>query len=283
MKLMMFAKSLQEYPIEKAGRVLKDLGIPGMDFTVRSNGYIKREEVAEKLPAAVRTLEQVGIEVPMLTTDITSADEDYVEDIFATAADCGVQWMKLGYWHDPIFGALEKMIYDVKAKLVDLEALAKQYDVWAGMHIHSGYGNVTAMGAVVWEILRGRNPEHVGAYIDPGHMVAEGAISGWKQCMDLLAPWIKLVAIKDIRFEHNPTADNPKNYDLKLVPLAEGMVPWLEVFELLNQIGFDGGITIHSEYIGGHSFRSMDVNGVVEQTREDLAYLKPMLAKYWSW
>ena len=282
MKLMMFAKSLQEYSIEKAGRALKDLGIPGMDFTVRSSGYIKREEVAEKLPAAVETLAQIGIEVPMLTTDITSADEDYVEDTFATAADCGVQWMKLGYWNDPIFGTLEKMIYDVKTKLVDPEALAKQYGVWVGMHIHSGYGNVTAMGVVVWEILRGRNPEHVGAYIDPGHMVAEGAVSGWKQCMDLLAPWIKLVAIKDIRFEHNPTADNPKNYDLKMVPLAEGMVPWLEAFELLNQIGFDGGITIHSEYIGGHSFRDMDADGVVEQTREDLAYLKPILDTYWS-
>lgn len=67
MKLMMFAKSLQEYPIEKAGRALKDLGIPRIDFAVRANGYIKREEVAEKLPAAVRTLEQVGIEVPMLS------------------------------------------------------------------------------------------------------------------------------------------------------------------------------------------------------------------------
>jgi len=282
MKLMMFAKSLQEYPIAKAGQALKDLGISGMDLTVRSNGYIEREKVAEELPAAVETLAQIGIEVPMLTTDITSADEDYVEDVFATAAECGVQWMKLGYWHDSTFGALEKMIYDVKAKLVDLEALARQYGVWAGMHIHSGYGNVTAMGAVVWEILGGRNPEHVGAYIDPGHMVAEGAVSGWKQCMDLLAPWIKLVAIKDIRFDHNPTAENPKNYDLKLVPLAEGMVQWPEVLELLSQIGFDGGITMHSEYKGGHSFRDMNTDEVVEQTREDLAYLKPMLDKYWS-
>ncbi len=41
--------------------------------------------------------------------------------------------------------------------------------------------------------------------------------------------------------------------------------------------------TIHSEYISGHSFRDTDAAGVVEQTREDLAYLKPMLAKYWSW
>ena len=41
--------------------------------------------------------------------------------------------------------------------------------------------------------------------------------------------------------------------------------------------------TIHSEYISGHSFRDMDADEVVEQTREDLAYLKPMLTKYCSW
>jgi len=41
--------------------------------------------------------------------------------------------------------------------------------------------------------------------------------------------------------------------------------------------------TIHGEYIGEHSFRDMNADGVVEQTREDLAYLMPMLSQYWSW
>jgi len=280
-KLMMFAKCLQEYPLEKAGRALKDLGIPGMDLTVRSDGYIKREEATEKLPAAVQTLAQIGIEVPMLTTDITSVDEDYVEDVFAAAADCGVQWMKLGYWYYQGFGALEQSIYEVKSRVIDLEPLAKQYGVWIGLHIHSGYGNVTANGAVVWEILRGRNPQYVGAYIDPAHMVVEGALSVWKQCLDLLAPWIKLVAVKDIKFVYNPAGDDPKSYGVEVVPLAEGMTPWPEVLELLSQIGFDGGITIHSDYIGGQRFRDIDADGVVAQTREDLAYLKPMLYCLW--
>ncbi len=60
MKLMMFAKSLQEYPIAKAGQILKDLGIPGMDLTVRSNSYLKREEAAEKLPAAFQTVDRAA-------------------------------------------------------------------------------------------------------------------------------------------------------------------------------------------------------------------------------
>ncbi len=53
--------------------------------------------------------------------------------------------------------------------------------------------------------------------------------------------------------------------------------------ELLAGISFDGSITIHDEYVGSSSFWDMAVDGVVEQTREDLTYLKPMLSKYWSW
>jgi len=71
--------------------------------------------------------------------------------------------MKLGYWYYQGFGALEQSIHEVKSRVIDLEALAKQYGVWIGLHIHSGYGNVTANGAVVWEILRGRNPQYVGS------------------------------------------------------------------------------------------------------------------------
>ena len=281
MKLMMFAKSLQAYPLAKTGQVVRDMGIPGLDLTVRAGGYVERQEVRTGLPAAVATLQEVGVEVPMLTTDITAADEEGAEEVFAAAAECGVRWLKLGYWYSEGFGNLERAIYDVKTRLIGLEALARKHGVWAGLHIHSGQGNVTAMGAVVWEILRGRNPEYVGAYVDPGHMTAEGARSGWQQCLDLLAPWIKLVAVKDIQFVHSPTGDNPKNYDLKLVPLAEGMVQWPEVFKLLHGAGFDGGITIHSEYIGSHSFRDMNADEVVEQTRQDLAYLRPILAQYW--
>ena len=42
----------------------------------------------------------------------------------------------------------------------------------------------------------------------------------------------------------------------------------------LQQVGFDGWVSVHSEYQGGHSLKDMTVPEVVEQTRADLAYLR---------
>ena len=61
------------------------------------------------------------------------------------------------------------------------------------------------------------------------------------------------------------------------MPLAEGIVRWAEVFTLLRQIGFDGIISLHSEYQGTHSWRDLAVPELIEQTRADLAYLRAAL------
>lgn len=275
MKLMMFSKLLQPYPLNKTAQLVKEMGFDGLDLTVRTGGYVEPKNVVEGLPQAVEVCARHGLEIPMLTTEILSADHEYAEEILATAAQCGIPWLKLGYWEYERFGELEQEIRVARQKLVDLEALAREHGVWAGVHIHSG-DCLSAVAAHVYAILQGRDAQYVGAYIDPGHMVVEGARSGWKMGIDLLAPYVRLVAVKDAVWLHKPTAENPKNFELKLVPLAEGMVPWPEVFSLLHQIGFDGGISVHSEYEN-----YMNTEEIVVQTRQDLAYLKPILAQFW--
>ena len=63
-----------------------------------------------------------------------------------------------------------------------------------------------------------------------------------------------------------------------MVPLREGTVRWREVFVLLREIGFDGTVSVHSEYQGGHSWRSLSVPELIEQTRADLVYLRSQVA-----
>jgi sugar phosphate isomerase/epimerase len=59
-----------------------------------------------------------------------------------------------------------------------------------------------------------------------------------------------------------------------MVPLQRGVVAWPEVFACLRQIGFDGWVSVHSEYQGSHSWRDLTVEELIEQTREDLKYLR---------
>jgi len=56
---------------------------------------------------------------------------------------------------------------------------------------------ITAELTVVWLVLKGFDPDLVGAYVDPGHMAVEGGLAGWLMGMDILSRKIRMVSVKD--------------------------------------------------------------------------------------
>jgi len=123
-------------------------------------------------------------------------------------------------------------------------------------------------------LLQGYDPKYLCAYIDPGHMTVEGGLSGWKMGMDLLQEQIKMVAVKDFTWFHKKDEKTgQKKWWVQTIPLSEGLVPWPEVFQYLYKIGFNGPVSVHSEYDHYNSEQ------LLHQTREDLKYLKNILEK----
>jgi sugar phosphate isomerase/epimerase len=274
MQWVMFSKHLAPYSIPEMGKVVRGLGFDGVDLTVRPGGHVLPEQVRDALPAAVAALRQEGLSVPMITTGVVDADEPHADAIFATAAACGITRLKLGYWSYRGFGTMATLIAECRRKMDEIEALAKRHGVRACIHIHSG-NTASANAAVVASLLEGRDPRAAGAYIDPGHMTAEGSISGWRQGMDLLAPYLALVAVKAMAWEKSTDpATGDVVWNTRMVPLREGAVRWREVFAILRQLGYDGPVSFHSEYQGGHSWRDLTVEELIEQTREDFAYIR---------
>jgi len=270
MQLVMFSKMLQPLgPVEKAAEVMAEIGFDGVDLTVREKGHVLPEEVKQKLPEAVKAVEKHGLKVPMITSGITDMDSPHAEDVIKTAADCGVKYMKLGYWLYKEFGTIKSLIADAKKALDGIARVVGRYGITAGVHIHSG-NFLTADGAIVWEIIRDFHPDRIAAYIDSGHMAVEGALSGWKMCLDLLSDRIAMCAIKDLAIQ--PSDDPDKRWKHGVVPLGEGFVKWPEFFKCLKESGFDGVMTIHSEY-------HMEVPDLIAQTKKDIAVIKRLIAE----
>ena len=67
-----------------------------IDLTVRAKGHVLPERVTEDLPRAVEALRKAGLEVPMITTDITSAAD--AGPTLKTASRLGIPYFKPGYW-----------------------------------------------------------------------------------------------------------------------------------------------------------------------------------------
>lgn len=273
----MFSKHLAAYSVAELGPVVRDLGFDGVDLTVRPGGHVLPEQALEALPAAVETLHAHGLDLPMITTAVTDATEPHAKVVFAAAADCGIRYVKLGYWPYHNFGTMQARIDECRKKMDGIEALARRYGLCACIHLHSG-NTMSANPAIVYLLLKDRDPAATGAYLDPGHMTAEGSVSGWRQGIDLLAPYTALVAVKAFGWEKaidETTGDVV--WRTRMVPLKEGAVRWREVFALLKQIGFDGPVSFHSEYQGSHSWRDLTLPELLAQTREDLAYIKSVL------
>ncbi|NPV07171.1 MAG: sugar phosphate isomerase/epimerase [Anaerolineae bacterium] len=278
MKLVMFSKHLAPLSIEEAARRAGELGFDGLDLTVRPGGHIEPPDALEALPRAVDLVRGMGYDIPMITTGITSADDPHADDIFQAAGESGIRDLKLGYWPYRGFGNMRRQIEEARELLDGIAPLAEKHGVRANLHSHSG-NFLTADAAVVWQLLLGRDPDVVGAYIDPGHMTVEGGVAGWKMGMDLLTPWINLVAIKSMAWVHQYDEEmGQEKWQTKLVPLPEGLVPWREFFGYLHDIGYDGTISLHSEYQGPHSWRDLSLEELLAQTKEDLAFIKQVIA-----
>lgn len=277
MRLVMFSKHLGELSVAEAGRRVKELGLHGLDLTLRPGGHVLPERVRQDLPAAVRQLADQGLSIPMITTGIVAADEPHAEAIMAAAAELGIRELKLGYWPYRPFGTLAEQLDRARRALDGLEKAARKHNVRLSVHTHSA-AYLSAEAGNVYLLLRGRDPHHVGAYLDPGHMTLEGFADGWRQGFDLLQDWISMIAVKSFGLspERSP-ARNETVWKDRIVPLRDGIVRWREVFACLKQLGWDGIVTFHSEYQGSHSWKDLTQEEVIAQTRDDLEYLLPII------
>ena len=271
-----FTKSFQEWPIETVCERFAAIGLDGLDLTVRPGGHIEPENAAAELPRAVRAAEGHGLRVLFLTTAITDAGEGS-DRLLGAAADSGIPAVKLGYFR-PNKTPLADRIGEVKRTLNDIAVLAGTRGVKPCVHTHSG-DYVPSHGTMLWELLRDLPPDRIGAYADTLHMHLEGGGAGWRQGLRLLAPWLTLCAVKNYALEPAGRADSgQRRWKETVVPVADGVSDIPAFLAELRRLDFTGPVSLHSEYRGGKSFRRMTTDEVLEQTREDAAFVRPLLA-----
>jgi sugar phosphate isomerase/epimerase len=276
MQIATFAKSFQDWTLEKMCRAFWEIGIEGLDLTVRKGGVIEPADVGTALPKAVNVVHEQGLKFLFLTTDLTEANET-AGRVMSIAAKHGIDRIKLGYYRYAPFGTLARQMDDVRTKLDGLAKLGRKHGVRPCVHIHSG-ADIPSHGTMLYQLIKDFSPDEIGAYVDSLHMTLEGGGSGWQQGLDLLAPWISLVAIKNFAWER---ADRDKvgqqRWKTSVVPIADGVAPLPEFMAILKKIGYAGICSLHSEYKGSHSFKDLSTEECLRQTAADLVFFKKLI------
>jgi sugar phosphate isomerase/epimerase len=252
----------------RLAKSIKRLGFDGVDLTVRKEqGHVMPERVTEDLPKAFAAFQDEGVDVPMITTSLTSADDPAARPILATAGKLGIPYFKAGYYRYKLID-VEKELAEAGKQFRGLAELAQQCGIQVGYHNHEEY-----IGAPVWDIARviePLDPKWAGYYFDPRHAVAEGGVGGWKIATNLVSRRLKMVAVKD--FYWGKTAR--KGWEDVNCPLGQGMVDWKYFFKAMAYAGFQGPISLHLEYdIPGATPAAKEENTLAAAAR-DLEFLR---------
>lgn len=239
--LCLFSKPVPQFTWQELAQSAKRAGFGGIDLTVRRNGHVKPLRAAEDLPKAVAAIRAEGLEVPMLTTELLSADDPTAEPILTTAGKLSIPFLKPGYYHYK-FVDVRKEVEEAGNRFRGLAKLAEQNGIQVGFHNHAGY-----IGCQTWEIapiMDTLDPKWAGYYYDLENATEEGGFQGWRIAADVAIPRLKMVAVKDFYWKKTET----KGWQTTACPLGEGMCRHKELLRMVAESGYHGPITLHLEY-----------------------------------
>jgi sugar phosphate isomerase/epimerase len=181
----------------------------------------------------------------MLTTGLTRPTDPTARTLLQTAAAVDVRRLKAGYYRYA-FADVKRELADATADFRALVQMAGEAGVLLAYHNHSG----NYVGAAVWDALRlidGLPPTATGLYFDPRHATVEGGDAGWRIAVQMAAPHLRMIAVKDFYWEKGASGRG-RVIDC---PIGEGMVDWKTFAVEMRKARFSGPISLHIEYEPG--------------------------------
>jgi len=277
-KVSIFSKHMHWLNYADMAVLTAQLGFDGIDLTVRPDGHVLPERVADDLPKAVEAIEKAGLKVYTIVTNIKTANEKDTEPILKTASALGIKYYRTAWFNYDKALSVPMNIKAINKQLADLAKLNKKHGMHGGYQNHSG----DLFGASQWDLwmsLEGLDPNYIGCQYDVRHATTEGADT-WPVTLDLLKAYSKTINIKDFYWEKKGD-----KWQVKSIPLGEGMVDFKKYFGLLKQYHINSPMSLHCEYpLGGAEDGTRKLTISKEEfsaaLKTDLTKLRGWLAEY---
>jgi sugar phosphate isomerase/epimerase len=231
-----YSNNLAKVPYAELGVIAEQIGYDGVDLTVMDGGHVNPRITNVDLVRAIESVRGAGLEVPMISTNITSVGDPTAYPILAITGHTQVHFYRTGFWPWGFMPDMQRRTAEIRSDLMSLVAVGKQYEMVAMIPNRAG----GYFGEAVWDAntaITGIDPALIGYYFDPSQTQA------WEAALMLARPRLKAVAVQDYTWEKSG-----KTWVRKACPLGEGMIDWALFFRILAQSRFTGPISIHFEY-----------------------------------
>ncbi len=241
-KLIGFTKPFDTLSPEETADMVSFAGWDGVELGVRSkSGHVKPERVEDDLPKMADALKKAGKEITIATTEITSVNP-LNERVLRSIAKLGIGIFRLGFFKYDKTTPIPKQLAEIRGRLKDIDAMAREVGVRAGFQNHSGADYV---GAGIWDTWSLINDlSSTGFCFDIGHATIEGGLS-WPNDARLARPHFAAVYAKDFIWQKTNG-----QWKEQWVHFGEGMVN-RSFFKWLRESGYTGPVCQHHEYDHG--------------------------------
>ena len=236
-----FTKPLDKYGNDFMIDTLKMGGVDGLDLTVRPRGSVLPEKVAEDLPVVAEMAKKNGLFLEMMVSNITSEETPHAKNVLKIAAQQGIKHYRMGYFRYNDDEKAKETIAHAQTQIQSLIEINAQYGIQGGYQNHTG----NYFGAPLWDligVLEKVASPWISSQFDIYHAYSEGYRS-WEVGMEIMAPKIGSLAIKDFTWEINNGRAK-----IKKVPLGQGIVDLDGFFKNIKNMNITAPITLHIEY-----------------------------------
>lgn len=263
----LYSQHLIKIEYDALGMVLRDLGFDGCDLAVVPGGHVPPERAGNDLMRAIEAVSGVGLEVPILTTSMTTGADPAGRTILSIAGFMGIPVFRPGYWHYGNAPDIEMRQMEVQREMMGLASVARAYNVAMAVHNMTG-DNVGASLFELSSMFRGIDPRWVGYDFDPGYATEQGGPSGCTTVTRLAVPRLKAVTVKDFYWGKDGGA-----WKAVACPLGEGMVDWPAFFATLAKARYIGPLTIELKYQAKDELAAI---------RKDLEFVRKQMSAAWA-
>jgi sugar phosphate isomerase/epimerase len=260
-----YSGNLARVPYTEMGGIVSDMGYDGVDLTVLPGGHVDPRLTNVDMMRAVEVVASARLELPMISTDITTTQNPTAYPVLYLANEAGVRYFRTGYWPQSI--AVQARLTQAKQELLSVILLARRCNMFAMVPNKAGnfVGHNTAeMGRMIGDL----DPNWVGVYFDIANVVADAGADGWETAFRTALPRMRAIALQDFTWKQQG-----EEKIIQMCPMGEGVVDWKKFFSLLASAKYNGPLSLHMEYA------TPDEPGAMAR---DLEFTRKQIEQAWS-
>ncbi len=244
--LHLFSKVLQFLDYPELAETAATLGLNGLDLTVRPGGNIDPENFERDLPAAIRVMNDAGLNCEMMVTNIVGTRNQRDYELLALARSLGIKAYRTGglRYKENIHAMTSVEQYS--EQLAALGEWNREIGITGMFQNHSGEKR---FGAAIWDlylVLKDLDPDYMGCQFDIRHATTDGGLM-WPDGFRLIKPYIRSLVFKDFKW-----AMVDGKWRMLSTPIGQGMVDFNRYFRMLKDASMNYPVSLPLEYgLGG--------------------------------